>query len=111
MLSVLTRFVAPLSVAILLSACTTPDPLTEEQIPMGNFRLGHNVVFSDKAVLGPLSRTADAGTWDEVLKDEVDRRFGRYEGEKLYHLGVSVDAYVLALPGIPIVASPNRFSS
>jgi hypothetical protein len=34
-------------------------------------------------------------------------RFGRYEGTKLYHLGVSVEGYVLAIPGVPLVASPK----
>ena len=95
------------AVAMGLSACTVPDPTTEPPVEMGNFRLGHNVVFADKAVIGPLSRTAEEGSWEEVLKDEIDKRFGGYEGDKLYHLGISIEAYVLALPGVPFVASPK----
>jgi hypothetical protein len=32
---------------------------------------------------------------------------GRYEGDKLYHIGVGVDAYALAVPGVPLVLSPK----
>jgi hypothetical protein len=37
----------------------------------------------------------------------VDRRLTRYEGDKFYHLGISIDGYILALPGVPLVASPK----
>ena len=106
MITSLRRLLLPF-VLLSLAACATPDPLTEELVEMGNFKLAHNVVVAEKAVLGPLSREADEGSWEIVLKDEIDRRFGRHEGDKLYHLGVSVDAYVLALPGVPLVASPK----
>ena len=37
----------------------------------------------------------------------IDERFGRYEGDRLYHLAISVEGYVLAVPGVPLVASPK----
>ena len=37
----------------------------------------------------------------------ADRRFGGYEGERLYHIAIHVDAYSLAVPGIPVVLSPK----
>jgi hypothetical protein len=37
----------------------------------------------------------------------VARRLGRYEGDRLYHVAVHVDAYILAVPGVPVVASPR----
>ena len=41
------------------------------------------------------------------MKEAMDERFSRFDGEKLYHLGISVEGYVLAIPGVPIVASPK----
>ena len=41
------------------------------------------------------------------MKEAIDKRFGRYEGSKLYHLGVSVEGYILARGGIPVVAAPK----
>lgn len=102
------RILAMLAVALGLAACAPGDPAEEDTlVPMGDFRLGHNVVVTPNIVKGPLSREADEGSWEEVLKDEIDRRFGRYEGDKLYHLGISVEAYVLAAPGVPLVFSPK----
>jgi hypothetical protein len=41
------------------------------------------------------------------LKEAIDKRFGRYDGGKLYHLGVSIEGYILARAGIPVVAAPK----
>jgi hypothetical protein len=30
---------------------------------------------------------------------EIDRRFGSYEGDKLYHIGINVDGYALGASG------------
>jgi hypothetical protein len=37
----------------------------------------------------------------------IDERFRRYDGGSLYHMGISIEGYVLAVPGVPIVASPK----
>jgi hypothetical protein len=76
-------------------------------VPLGDFRLGHNVVVSPKAVQGPLSRGATEEELNTALQKAIDERFGRYEGDRLYHLGVSVEGYVLAAPGVPLVVSPK----
>ncbi len=34
-------------------------------------------------------------------------RFGRYDGDQLYHFGISVEGYMLAPPGIPVVYNPK----
>ena len=33
--------------------------------------------------------------------------FKRYEGDKLYHIAASIDGYMLAKPGIPVLLSPK----
>lgn len=90
-----------------LAACDPTVDLDEPVEPIGDFRLGHNIVVADAPQLGPLSRKASREEWESTLKTAVARRMGRYDGEGLYHLGISVDAYVLALPGVPVVASPK----
>lgn len=91
----------------LLGACTSKDDLSEPPVPMGNFVFGHNIVVADKAQKGPLSRDAEADVWEAALKSAMAARFGRYDGGKFYHIGTHVDAYVLAIPGIPLVAAPK----
>lgn len=91
----------------LLAACSAPDPVTDPLEDLGPFRLSHNIVLTERAEPGPLSREADLGELQQVMVEEIDRRFSRYDGTRLYHLGVNVDAYLLALPGIPVVANPR----
>ncbi len=101
------RLIALLASIVLLAACTNPNDLDEAPVDLGDFRLGHNVVVASKMTRGPVSREASAEEWKDALTSAIAERFGRYEGDRLYHLGVSVEGYVLAQPGIPIVASPN----
>lgn len=101
------RLMALIGSILVLTACTNPNDLDEAPVDLGDFRLGHNVVVASKMTRGPVSREATPEEWQDALKGAIDERFGRYEGDKLYHLGVSVEGYVLAQPGIPIVASPN----
>lgn len=93
--------------ALLLSACTSGRELGVERAELGNFRLGHNIVVEENAQIGPLSRRAEPGAWTEALTAEVDRRFSRYDGDKLYHIAINVQAYVLAVPGVPLIVSPK----
>lgn len=91
-----------------LAACgAAPDPLTEELPDMGNFRLGHNIVVADNMQQVPPSRKAEPEEWVEILTAELDRRFRAYEGARLYHLGIAVEGYALAPPGIPLVVNPR----
>ena len=101
------RLLAVLASVLVMAACTNPNDLDEAPVDLGDFRLGHNVVVASKMTRGPLSREATQEEWQEALTTAISDRFGRYEGDKLYHFGVSVEGYVLAQPGIPIVASPN----
>lgn len=90
-----------------LAACTNPNDLDEELADLGDFHLGHNVVVAPNLTKGPASRTATEEEWVEAMKAAIDERFSRYDGSRLYHLGVSVEGYVLAIPGVPLVASPK----
>ena len=85
----LARF-APLGLVLALVACAAGDPLEEELPPMGDFRLGHNIVVADNMQQVPPSRNATPEEWDAILTAEIDRRFGAYEGDRLYHIGIAV---------------------
>jgi hypothetical protein len=102
----LTRF-APLALVAALAACAAPDPLTDELPSMGNFRLGHNIVVAENMQQIPPSRDATAEEWTAILTSEIDRRFGEYEGDRLYHIGIAIDGYALAPPGVPLVLNPR----
>ncbi|WP_204362844.1 hypothetical protein [Litorivita pollutaquae] len=90
-----------------LGACTDASDLHTSREQLGNFALGHNVVVAPHLVKGPLSREVDDATWIKSVEAEINARLGRYSGSKLYHIGVSLDGYVLAAPGVPLVFSPK----
>ncbi|KJS44881.1 hypothetical protein [Roseovarius sp. BRH_c41] len=100
------RFLALFGLA-LMAACTNANDLDEAPAYLGNFHLGHNVVVAPNLTKGPASREASKEEWIAAMTLAMTDRFGRYEGTKLYHLGVSVEGYVLAIPGVPLVASPK----
>lgn len=91
---------------LLLSACARND-LADPPVPLGDFALGLNIAVADKVEMVPISRPATPEEWEAAIVKAVDARFGRYEGTKLYNIGISVDGYALAPPGIPVVAAPK----
>lgn len=97
----------PLAALALLMACADGRELGPLRPELDNFLLAHNIVLETNTTRGPLSRAAPEGAWTEVLTAEVARRFGRYDGDRYYHIAINVDAYVLAMPGIPLVVSPR----
>jgi len=101
------RPVALLASIALLAACASGRELGEMRPELGDFRLSHNITVDAHAQQGPLSRPAEPGQWKEAIEAEIARRLGRYEGDRLYHVAVHVDAYILAIPGVPVVASPR----
>ena len=90
----------------LLLGCAKND-LADPPVPLGDFALGLNIVVTDKTEKVPISRNATGEEWQAAMKKAVDARFGRYDGTKLYNIGISVDGYALAPPGIPVVAAPK----
>jgi hypothetical protein len=96
-------FIAALSA---VSACQTND-LKEPPVPLGDFALGLNIAVADNLQKVPISRDASKEEWQAAIIKAVDDRFGRYEGTKAYNIGISIDAYALAPPGVPLVISPK----
>jgi len=90
----------------LLVACGGND-LLEPPVPLGDFRLGLNIAVADNVQMVPISRPATPDEWEASVKKAVADRFGRYEGAKLYNIGISVDGYALAPPGIPVLLAPK----
>ncbi|MEO0370700.1 MAG: hypothetical protein AAF231_04510 [Pseudomonadota bacterium] len=92
-----------------VSACAGAGDLDGRAVYLGDFKLGHNIVVApaNGTVKGPGSRDASEEELIAAVEKAVDARFGRYEGAKFVNLGVSVDGYVLAKTGIPLVAAPR----
>ncbi|KIT17983.1 hypothetical protein [Jannaschia aquimarina] len=91
-----------------LAACgTTADPLTEDLVDLGDFRLVAPIVVSDNLQKIPPSRDATAASWEAAMKTELSRRFDRYQGDRGYYIAISLDGYALAPPGVPVVLTPK----
>jgi hypothetical protein len=102
----LLRSFAFISALAVVSACQTND-LKEPPVPLGDFALGLNIAVADNVQKVPISRDASKEEWQAAIIKAVDDRFGRYEGSKAYNIGISIDAYALAPPGVPLVLSPK----
>jgi hypothetical protein len=103
----MTRTFALLLSLCLLGACAAKNDLAEPPVPLGDFVLGLNVVIADEAGKVPISRNATPEEWEAAMKKAVEDRFGRYQGSRIYNIGIKIDGYALAPPGIPVVAAPK----
>lgn len=90
-----------------LAGCATPDPLGEDLPEMGTFQLASAITVSRNARKIPPSRGASEADLKRVMNAEIARRFGRYDGGRLFYVAVNIDGYSLAPPGIPIVLTPK----
>ncbi|MGB0797734.1 MAG: hypothetical protein ACPGRD_00255 [Planktomarina sp.] len=91
-----------------LVACSPTNDLTGDVNPLGDFRLGHIVARTNTEMTkGPLSRHATNEEWAGALDVAFKNRFSRFSGTEIYHVGVTAEAYILAVPGIPVVAAPK----
>ncbi len=90
----------------LVTACGGGD-LSNPRADLGPFRLGLNIVVADNMQKVPISRDATVEEWEAGVKKAIQDRFGRYEGDRFYNIGIAVDGYALAPPGIPVVAAPK----
>lgn len=92
-----------------LAACAPRDDLSVTPDPIGGFRLGHNVAVANTPTVGPFSRQVSDEAWEVRVTQAVDDRLGqtRFFGDRFFHVGVAVDGYVLAQPGIPLVYQPR----
>ena len=101
------RVLALLTFVATLAACNGASDLDKAPTPLGDFNLHHNIVVAPKAQKGPLSREVSKEELAEAVRAAPAERFDRYDGERLYHFGISVEGYVLAQPGIPLVFAPK----
>ncbi|WP_271951283.1 hypothetical protein [Ruegeria faecimaris] len=90
----------------LMGACTQTQ-VYEEPESLGEFKLRVNYAFADKAVQGPVSRDATPDEWTAAIQNAVDIRLGRYKGAQEYDIGISLEGYMLAPPGIPVIYNPK----
>ena len=103
------RLIPAVLLALTLAACGGRDDLTETPEPLGNFLLGHNIAVAPNLTKGPFSRDATEEEWIAAVTSAVDARLGRtrYQGGAFFHIGVAVEGYVLAQPGVPLVYTPK----
>lgn len=101
------RLFAVLTSLVFLVGCGGSGVLDQPPPPLGDFKLGHNIVVTSKMQKGPVSRTASEEEWKATLTGAIGDRFGRYDGEELYHFGISIEGYMLAPKGVPLLYSPK----
>lgn len=101
------RILAVLTVVVVASCGPADKDLAEIKEPIGEFKLGFNVVVADDAKMAPPSRRATEEQLEAAMKKAVDERFSRYNGTQLYHIAITIDAYSLAIPGVPLVFNPK----
>jgi hypothetical protein len=98
------------ALALLLAACDPRADLDDKPKDLGPFKLGHNLVVARDPSVAPGSIPVTEAEWQEAIQGAVEERFGRYDGTRLYHLGMSVDGYFLTsldagVPGVPSLKS------
>jgi hypothetical protein len=103
----LVRLILTLATVALLGACSPPQEMAAVPEPLGDFKLGFNIVVVDNPELLPFTRKATDEEWKAALEKAIAERFGRFQGTGEYHVALKLQAYALAQPGVPIVASPK----
>jgi len=100
---------AVLSLAFLTACGGIRDDLADQPEPLGNFLLGHNIVVANAPQMGPLSREATDAEWKAAVETAIADRLGepRFDGNAYFHIGTTVQGYVLAMPGIPVLYAPQ----
>ncbi len=101
------RVFAILMTVTFMAACNGASDLNKPPVPLGDFNLYHNIVVAPKVQKLPISRVVSEEVLTTAVKDAIAERFDRYDGARNYHFGVSVEGYVLAPPGIPLVLAPK----
>ncbi|MCK0150801.1 hypothetical protein MWU54_12250 [Marivita sp. S6314] len=95
------RFLVALPLVLSLVACNSTRDLEGPTDPLGDFTLGHVGVVAPNLQKLLVSRDATQDEWIEAMTDSLKTRFGRFDGDKFYHLGISVEAFSLPPPIIP----------
>lgn len=87
---------------LLLASCAAPtDDLDEPVEPLGDFQLGFAEVVAPNLEAMLVTETVEADTWIEAVDSAFEERFDRFDGNRCYHLGISVEAYSLPPALVP----------
>lgn len=89
----------------LLAACAAQPK--GPAAPIGDFRLGYNIVQARGVEKGPFSRDATEAELTRAVERAVEARLASLDGDGLYHVGIAIGGYVLAQPGLPVVYTPK----
>ena len=98
------RWISGLLMLSVVASCSGSADLKDPPVPLGDFKLVHNIVVASKAQRGPVSRKVSEELLESTMKAAIAERFDRYDGAGLYHFGISIEGYVLAVSGVPLVA-------
>jgi hypothetical protein len=93
----------------LAAACGAPDlePVPTDVEPIGDFRMGFNIVVANDVTRAPSSREATEDELTTAVRATMEERLGRYDGDGLYHIGLRIEGYSLGRVGVPILYSPR----
>lgn len=102
----MTRLFALLASLFLLAACGETQ-LDEAPEDLGNFNMRVGFVYTDKALQWPLSRDAEPSEWNAPIERALEARLGRYQGAGKYDVAITLEGFLLATGGIPVLVNPK----
>lgn len=100
------RLFTVLAGLLMLAACGATQ-LDETPEDLGAFKARILHVYTEKALQWPLSRDADQSEWTEPMQRALTARLGRYQGAQEYDVAVTLEGFMLAPGGVPILFSPK----
>lgn len=100
------RLFALLTSLVFLTACGETQ-LDEAPEDLGDFKMRVGFVYTDKALQWPLSRSAETSEWNEPIERAMEARLGRYNGSGKYDVAVTLEGFLLATGGIPVLINPK----
>ncbi|KPD13186.1 hypothetical protein [Phaeobacter sp. 11ANDIMAR09] len=100
------RILALLASLVLLAACDETQ-LNEAKEDLGDFNMRVSFVYTDKALQWPLSRAAETSEWNEPIERALEARLGRYNGAGKYDVAITLEGFLLATGGIPVLVNPK----
>lgn len=85
-----------------LSACADIDAdLASAPEPLGDFRAGFLYAAAEEPKKLLISHDVSNDEWERELLRALEDRFRRYNGERLYHITVTVVSYSMPPPVVP----------
>ncbi|OED48375.1 hypothetical protein AB838_10610 [Rhodobacteraceae bacterium (ex Bugula neritina AB1)] len=100
------RVLSMLAALALLTACGETQ-LNEAPEDLGAFQARVTHVYTEKALQWPLSRNAEHSEWTAPIEDALNTRLRRYSGAQEYDVAVTLEGFMLAPPGVPVLFSPK----